>query len=133
MALELGNVVGKIGGGDVILDYDPGITLGNEWTVVAEFEVTTTSHVALTITHTSQADNWTAPAPTVTIRPSDGRSIVRGVNATRTDCSTGPGEAPVPINTAGWLEPGGYRVHAHSQRSGRNVGLARVTVTAVPV
>lgn len=133
MALELGNVVGKVGGGGVILDRDVEITAGNAWVEVAEFEITTTSHIAVTITHASNADTWTTQAPTVVISPADGRSPVPGVNRTRAQGSSASGEAQYPLNTAGLMEPGKYKANAHSQRSGRNVGLTHVTVTAVPI
>ena len=133
MALKLGEVVGKIGGG-VILDRDVAITVGDEWVDVTEFEITTASHIAATITHTvvGPGDSWGSPAPTVLVSPADGRSLVPGVSFTRANCTIAPGELTIPLNTAGQLEPGKYRVRAHSQKFGRNVGLTHVTVIAVP-
>ena len=132
MTLELSEAIAKIGGG-VVVDHDVAITVGNEWTDVAEFEITTASHIGVTITIDNPvAGIWAAPAPTVTVTPADGRSIVRGVNYVRSTCSTTEGDSVLPWGTAGQLEPGKYVVRAHSQKSGRDVELTHVTVTAVP-
>lgn len=138
MAVVLGDVIGKIGGGGVILDRDVEFTVENAWVNVAMFEITSTCHIAATITHATVTDvtggdSWSSLAPTVLIMPADGRSLVRGVNTARADCSLGPSNITVPLNTAGQLEPGKYGVLAHSQKSGRNVKLNHITVTAVPI
>lgn len=135
MALTLGNVVGTIGGssgGGMLIDEARSDKLtGNNDTTVGRFTIDKTSVVGVSLVHETRAAVWGAPAPMVFVKKvgavsstsNHARSCLTSNEATELD----------PLSLCAVLEPGTYEIVGNPRRLDRNLPLARLVVTAIPV
>lgn len=135
MALTLGNVVGTIGGssgGGILIDDARSDSLtGTVDTTVGSFTIDKTSVVGVSLVHTFAASTWSSPAPAIWVKkvgavPSTSNYAISSLTSNEVTNLD-------PISLCAVLEPGTYEIVGNPRRPGRDLPLARLVVTAIPV
>lgn len=135
MAVELGDVIGKIGGGSgggILIDEARSDNLtGDGDTTVGHFTIYKTSVVGVSLVHTHTTSPWGSPAPMLYVKkvgavPSTSNYAM---SALTTNYTTGLD----PISLCAVLEPGEYEIVGNPRRASRSLPLTRLVVTAIPV
>ena len=135
MALTLGDVVGTIGGsssGGILIDEARSDALtGDVDTTVGSFTIDKTSVVGVSLVHTFVSSSWGAPGPMIEVKKVG--AVPSTSNCAKSVLATNAETKLDPLSLCAILEPGTYEIAATARRESRNLPLARLVVTAIPV
>ena len=129
MALELSEVVGKIGGGgDVIRDgLGSGGYTGTAYYTLRTITVSRTSFVAAQVKHSAPGGNsYADPTPVIRITSGNTEISTMTTSVSRTNYEQ-------PMRVTAVVDPGTYQIDFSPNRSGRDVPLRDLIVSIVPI
>lgn len=138
MALQLGPVLGKLGGGEVETTR-VNAEAGDYWLNLTTLTVEKESLVAaVTSKYSTIGIRWGNPSPTIRLTPSDGRTPEPGVTehwgagATAEHGNAGYGVTE-NISVTATLPPGDYSVDLHMHGRNRDFTVESVRTSIVPL
>ena len=132
MALELGNIVGKIGGGGEveIRNVDIGAA-GAAWDDVGELVVTQHSMVSVVAIFTPTAPTrWGDPTPSIRVLKAGETETVD--NSLRGHLSNNSNARNDALSVAGVLPPGTYTIAVHTHGSNRSFTVSTILISQTP-
>lgn len=131
MALELGNVVGKVGGGEVET-RNVGISIsGAGWNDMGELTVTQHSTVSVIAIFTPTASGrWGTPTPGIRVLKAGETETVD--NSLRGHVSNNEYGGNDALSVAGVLPPGTYTIAVSTQSSSRSFTVTTLLITQAP-
>ena len=132
MALELGNIVGKIGGGGEVEIRNVDIAAaGAVWDDVGELVVTQHSMVSVVAIFTpTTSDKWRNPTPSIRVLKAGETETVD--NSLRGNLSPHDNGGNDALSVAGVLPPGTYTIAVSTQASSRSFTVTTLLITQTP-